>query len=362
MKETANDLINYLSLMLCPPGEGVYAVTSGSNYKEKLYELISAGESLASLWRSNLIAIASTNQPLLLGIPSDVGGGILRGANWGPLFIRLNLYPLLNKNSLLDVGDVRVIPHFLLDEYVAKEQIQRSRKALYQSLDISLPVSPLSITERVCQYIYKLNKHAKLLSLGGDHSISYPLIKSFLQNSENTSQIALIHFDAHTDLLEERLGVPVNFGSWAYHILKELYSSQHIIQVGIRASRFSKIKWFERYGVRQLWAQEINHLHATEIMRLIQEMLSELSIRKIYISFDIDVMDNEFVSQTGTPEPNGLVPDKVYQLIDLLCNAYELTGADIVEVAPFTRPLGYKKSDQTLEIASQVSYMLLKHM
>src|ERR1043166_4227808 len=108
------DLLAYL----CPAGEGIYAVSTGKQYKNVLQQLLYGStdhdQRLLS-WQEHLKKLPLTEKPLLLGVCSDVGGGISRGANWGPVFVRQKLYEHINSTCVFDLGDIRVIPHLLLD-------------------------------------------------------------------------------------------------------------------------------------------------------------------------------------------------------------------------------------------------------
>ena len=64
--------------------------------------------------------------------------------------------------------------------------------------------------------------------------------------------MAIIHFDAHTDLLTERLGIDLCFGSWCTHILEDLNSPSHLVQLGIRSSGKTKSHWENTFGVKQV--------------------------------------------------------------------------------------------------------------
>jgi agmatinase len=323
-----------MSCLLCPPGSGVYAVSNSANKKINVHSLIYGDvDSATDHWLSSLRSISEA-PVCLLGICSDNGGGILRGANWGPLYLREYLLNLAIRPSYLDLGDVRVIPHLLHDKYLNHATLQSCRHALYANSSAPYPVSPLSITEHVLNSIYKEFPHQKVFSLGGDHSVSYPLVKTYLEHKRKQGiHAAVIHFDAHTDLLQERLGVDICFGSWCYHILDKLNSPQHLIQLGIRSSAKNKQYWLDKFGICQIWAEEFNLDSMCE--SLIQH-LNELCVTELYISFDIDALDPEFAPCTGTPEPHGLHLQDCTSLIDQLAKHFKVTGADLVEVAPLT--------------------------
>ena len=76
-----------------------------------------------------------------------------------------------------------------------------------------------------------------IFGIGGDHSVSYPLTKNIpASKKQQGKRAAIIHFDAHTGLLVERLGIDLCFGSWCTHILDDLHERHHLIQIGIRSS------------------------------------------------------------------------------------------------------------------------------
>lgn len=330
---------------LCPPGEGVFTVHTAKEHRDrlqrKLYPQAQTSEQVSQAWKNSWEKLDQDDEPCLLGVCSDNGGGILRGANWGPLFLRAALLDYFPHQRFSDLGDIRVIPHLLHDKYLNQETIQRCRRALYGSEkvdDDSFAVSPLSLTENFLRYFYQLYPKKKVLSLGGDHSVSYPLTKTYLQHKKQQGiKVAILHFDAHTDLLEERLGIDYCFGSWCTHILNELPAPDHLLQVGIRSSGKPKEHWETKYGVQQFWAQEVHQEGADAIAQKIIHFLKTSKVQEFYISFDIDALDSTYASATGTPESGGLSPDQCLLIIRKCLAHVPLTGADLVEVAPFVK-------------------------
>jgi agmatinase len=314
-------------------------------------------------WSDSLHHI-SKETTALLGIPSDCGGGILRGANWGPLYIRQARLQKKMITPLLDLGDIRVIPHTLHDRYLNEETLQACRQALYQDPHSSWPVSPLSITEKVTELLYTHAPHLRLFSLGGDHSVSYPLVKSFLMHHRKRGQrVAVIHFDAHTDLLAQRLGFEYCFGTWAYHILPHLQEPSDLIQIGIRSSGKTKQHWESTVGVQQIWAAEIQDHTLQTLCEHLVTSLQKKKIDLLYISFDIDALDSSIASATGTPEPEGLSLYQAKTFIHALKSAFPIQGGDIVEVAPFIHHPELadikKPQEMTLEAATEILNTLL---
>lgn len=358
------NLINHLRNCLCPPGHGVYTVQTASELKESLNEkLFRKKNDVHEIWSEGLEALKSNNT-LILGICSDTGGGILRGANWGPLFLRNELY---QKNSkipqVFDLGDIRVIPHLLHDKYLNEKTIKNCQKALYDGKEY--PVSGLSIAEFITESIHKNFPHKRIFGIGGDHSCSYPLVKSYLESKkEMGKKAALIHFDAHTDLLVERLGIDICFGSWTAQILKYLDSPGLCHQIGIRSSGKNQSHWESTFGVKQYWANEVSDKGPESIADTIIESLKENKVDELYVSFDIDAIDSSYVSSTGTPEPEGLLPHEPIVILKKLAKEFPITGADIMELAPF---IGRAEDNShsltsTLMVSKSISEFLLESL
>ena len=356
------DLKN-LKNLLTLPGSGVFTIHTGTEKKEKLlsaYYGTKNSEKARPIWEKTFTNL-KTDLPLILGIPSDNGGGIQRGANWGPLALRQEL--LSEKKNFRDLGDVRVIPHLLHDKYLNDETIKLCRKALYGKVN-KLPVSPLSIAETAVTEIFKSLPDARILGFGGDHSTSYPLVKAWLETRKNKKKAALLHFDAHTDLLDRRMGIDICFGTWTYQILKMLGSKDHIVQIGIRSSGKDKKYWKNTLGVEQYWASEVKKWGVEKTYQKLKTHYQKLGVEEIYISFDIDALDIKFASATGTPEAEGLSPVDCAAIINMLSTDFKITGADLMEVAPFVSPEGVSESERlsSLSVAGDMAKVLLRSL
>jgi hypothetical protein len=112
-----------LNQLLAPPGHGVFTVHAAKERKDKLDHFIYGKHDPKESWLKSLRKIPSS-KILLFGIPSDNGGGIHRGANWGPLVARECLLKE-STQTFLDLGDIRVIPHYLSDYEFGIIQIKK---------------------------------------------------------------------------------------------------------------------------------------------------------------------------------------------------------------------------------------------
>jgi agmatinase len=297
---------------------------------------------------------------VLLGIPSDVGAGYRRGANLGPSALRARLLEddpafvaRARAGGLVDLGDVFVVPQLLHDEMLSEAQKEASRRALYPGLSAAaraaLPVSPLSIAERALSLVVAANPAAKVIALGGDHSAAWPIVKVLAAGARY--RLGIVQIDAHTDLLEDRLGVRYCFGTWSFHANELLGRGGRLVQVGTRASRQDRAHWESTLGVRQLWANDVRRDPAAALDAIV-EHLAAVGVNRVYVSNDIDGTDAADADATGTPEPGGLEPEFVVALVRRLARDVGLAGGDLMEVAPgiAATPAG---NERTLEVATR---------
>lgn len=261
-----------LALLLRPAGGGMHLVSTGREAQRALQRRFygaAADAEVETRWRRDLEAAGSA-RAVLLGIPSDVGGGLQRGANLGPAAIRARLLEDHGRRlarardaGLVDLGDVFCVPQLLEDEMLSDAQLAASRRALYPGLGDdareALPVSPLTIAERALSLVLTENPRAKVLALGGDHSTALPVVRAL---SRVRPGLGVVQVDAHTDLLPERLGIRDCFGTWSYHANELVGRGGRLVQVGIRASAREREHWESTLGVRQLWAAEVRRIPA----------------------------------------------------------------------------------------------------
>lgn len=332
-----------LSHLLRPAGGGLYVVSTGREeqlaLQRKLYG-VDDEAAVAARWRRDLARIEEA-EILVLGVPSDVGAGFVRGASFGPQAIRTALLDdpgwsaLAARARLVDLGDVFVVPQLLHDDMLSPAQLGSSRRALYPELPPevrdALPVSPLSIAQRALSLALALNPRARPLLLGGDHSTAWPVTAAI--HAVHGRDLAIVQFDAHTDLLEERLGVKYCFATWSFHANELLGRGGKLVQLGTRASRRDRAHWESTLDVRQWWAGECNAKGSAAIDEVVAHLRS-IGARKIYVSNDIDGTDSRYADATGTPEPAGLEPAFVRAVIERIGREFQVVAGDVVEVAP----------------------------
>ena len=167
-----------------------------------------------------------------------------------------------------------------------------------------------------------LNAGKTILSFGGDHFVTLPLLRA---HSKVHGKLAMIHFDAHTDTYEEE-GSNYNHGSMFYYAPREgIIDAGKTIQVGIRTEYTESKHQFEVIS-----AARANDLSAEQI---IDQIRTRVGDNPCYLTFDIDCLDPAYAPGTGTPVIGGLTTDRALKIIRGL-QGINLIGMDIVEVAP----------------------------
>jgi len=336
--------LDELATILRPAGAGLYLVSTGKAEQEALQQRLYGASSPAQVqqkFRDALGRIA-TARGVLVGVPSDVGAGFRRGANLGPQAIRTRLLDDgvdLASKGVIDLGDVFVVPQLLADDMLSPAQLEATRRALYPDVAPAereqLPVSPLSIERRALQLALSLNPKAKVFVLGGDHSTALPAVQALAPHAP--APWGIVQPDAHTDLLETRLGVRECFATWSWHANELLGRKGRLTQVGIRASGRDRAHWEGTLDVRQFWARDVLADPRGQLDALLAHVKST-GVKGVYFSNDIDGTDAKWADATGTPEPHGLEPDWLVELIRRLGREVGLLGGDVMEVAPSLTP------------------------
>ncbi len=162
---------------------------------------------------------------------------------------------------------------------------------------------------------------AFLLTLGGDHFITWPLLKA---HAEKHGPLAMVQFDAHQDTWDDD-GKRIDHGSFVARAVKEgVIDPDRSIQVGIRTHAP------DTCGIRILHGYEVEEMRTADIAYAIAERTGG---RKTYVTFDIDCLDPAYAPGTGTPVAGGPSSAKMLSVLRQLSHV-DIVGADVVEVAP----------------------------
>jgi len=166
-----------------------------------------------------------------------------------------------------------------------------------------------------------LKSGAFLLSLGGDHFVTWPLLKA---HAAIHGPLALVQFDAHQDTWPDD-GRRIDHGSFVGRAVRDgVIDPARSIQIGIRTHAP------DDFGIKILYGHEIEEMRAGEIAEAILERTAGA---KTYVTFDIDCLDPAFAPGTGTPVAGGPSSAKILSVLRML-GGLDMVGADVVEVSP----------------------------
>lgn len=185
-----------------------------------------------------------------------------------------------------------------------------------------------------------IRKGKKLLTFGGDHFITLPLLRA---HARNYGKLSLIHFDAHSDTYAN--GSAFDHGTMFYHAPKEgLIDPSSSVQIGIRT------EYSDDDGFLVLDGAKACDMSSDEVVQAIADRVGN---NRCYLTFDIDCLDPAYAPGTGTPVIGGLSTDKILKILRGLKDL-EIVGYDIVEVSP-----AYDHSEITSLAAATIALEML---
>jgi agmatinase len=200
--------------------------------------------------------------------------------------------------------------------------------------DMRLPnASPLkAVRAEIEQQAASLLARHHCVFLGGDHSITLPLLRAA---KAQHGELALIHFDAHCDTWQDHFGEPSGHGTWTYEALQEgLVSAAHTVQIGLRSSgERAAREYVQDQGGLIFTARQLRGRDGAALGDMIAAIKGRIGNRPCYLTLDIDCLDPAFAPGTGTPEPGGMTSSQVLTLLEELA-PLNFIGMDCVEVLP----------------------------
>jgi agmatinase len=181
-----------------------------------------------------------------------------------------------------------------------------------------------------------------MLTFGGDHFISYPLLKA---HARKYGTLSLIHFDAHSDTWPDEEGKRVDHGTMFWHAAREgLVDPARSVQIGLRTTND------DHMGFQVLDARQVHRRGCEAIVEAIRARVGD---NPVYLTFDIDCLDPAFAPGTGTPVCGGLSTVQALEILGGL-RGINLVGMDVVEVAP-----AYDHADVTSLAAATLAMEML---
>lgn len=266
----------------------------------------------------------------LIGVPTDIAVTNRTGARFGPRALRTmeRVGPYHHVHRIVpgaerrvrDIGDVPLTSRFSIPKIIEDiEQHYRQLKAA--------GVRPLSV--------------------GGDHSVTYPIMKALGADQP----LACVHIDAHCDTSGEFDGSKFQHGApFRLAVLDGVLDPEKTIQIGIRGN--AEFLWEFSYesGMTVIHIEEFQRMGVDGVIEKAREVVGG---GPVYVSFDVDGLDPVFAPGTGTPEVGGLTVREAQALLQGLAGLNVVAG-DVVEVAP-----QYDATTNTAQIGAQLLFEIL---
>ncbi len=269
----------------------------------------------------------------IMGAPFDGGTTFRAGARYGPAAIReasLLLRPYndalavspFDECQVVDAGDAGPNP---VDIVSAHRTIETNAASLQQA-------------------------GARVLGLGGDHSVSLPLLRAA---AAAHGSLSLLQLDAHTDTWDSYFGSKLTHGTMFRRASEEKVIDGHSsVQVGLRGSLYSAKDYAKNaeLGFTTLLARDLDRAGVQGAIELAVDRLRS----PVYITVDVDCLDPAFAPGTGTPEAGGLSSRELLGILRGLAGQLNVVSADVVEVSPPYDPTG-----ATAVVAANTAYELI---
>lgn len=256
---------------------------------------------------------------VILGVPFDGTTSFRPGTRFGPSAVRQELDGLETYSPYQD-----------------KDMVD------YRMCDVGDVELPFGNTGKMIERVYAetmtLLKDKKMtLTVGGEHLISYPIIKAHINTYDD---LHIIQLDAHADLREDYLGEKMSHATVMRRVIDEMTkvkSKGKLWQYGIRSGTKAEFDF----------AKKRTHLHAFDLEG-VKETIDGIGDKPVYVTIDLDVLDPSIFAGTGTPEPGGVDFKELMKAL-LSLKGLNVVGADIVELAPH-----YDQSGVSTAVACKV--------
>ncbi len=268
-----------------------------------------------------------------IGVPLDIGTSNRSGTRQGPRHIRMESCMLRPYNmgtgaapfdslQVADVGDVA------LNTFDLKKSVE----IIEQAFD--------DILVHDC----------KPLALGGDHTMTYPILRAM---AKKHGPVALIHVDAHADINDDMFGEKIAHGTPFRRALEDgCLQADKVFQIGLRGTGYSPedFNWSRKQGFTVVPAEDCWYKSLVPLMTEVREKIGD---HPVYLSYDIDSLDPAFAPGTGTVEIGGLT---IWQALEIIrgCQGLNVVGGDLVEVSP-----PYDPSGNTALVGANLLYEML---
>ncbi|TMV09185.1 agmatinase [Ruegeria sediminis] len=268
-----------------------------------------------------------------VGIPMDIGTSNRAGTRHGPRAIRAESCMLRPFNMATGAAPF------------ARMQVADIGDVAINTFDLKKTIDIITAAYRGI-----LSHDAVPLTLGGDHTLTYPVLRAI---AEKHGPVALIHVDAHADTNDEMFGEKIAHGTPFRRAVEDgLLINDKVFQIGLRGTGYAPddFDWGRQKGFTVIPAEACWHKSLAPLM---DEIRGKIGDAPVYLTYDIDSLDPAYAPGTGTVEIGGLTTIQALEIVRG-CAGLNIVGADLVEVSP-----PYDPSGNTALIGANLLYEML---
>ena len=247
----------------------------------------------------------------VIGVPLDMTSTFTPGTRFAPYYVRLASQSIetYSLRSMIDLSDVGV--HDEGDIVISYGDLSSSLRAI----------------ELVAEELFKEGRLT--VFIGGEHLILYPIVKALVKVFG--TKTCLIVFDAHLDFRHEYLGVKLSHACTIRRV-SEVLPYSRVALIGVRALSSEELRDVKRSRIRYITSHDLMRLSSRDVLNRLIEILGDCSYT--YVSVDLDVLDPSYAPAVSTPEPEGISPHQLLDILNLLTTSVNLVGLDICEYVP----------------------------
>jgi agmatinase len=243
-------------------------------------------------------------QYVICGVPYDGTSCFRKGSRFAPLELRKASYNFETYSRFFDIDLNEIDIHDAGD------------------LEVTEKIDDTLLMISVCADKYI--KDGKIpVMLGGEHSLTLPFAKAC---KKKYPELGFVVLDAHLDLREEYGGERNSHACISRHIIDDV--TQKYVSIGVRSGTREEYEYVREKGIKVFSAEEVFSSGIEKINAEIRDHIKG----NVYLSIDMDAIDPAYAPAIGTPEPYGLMPRDVREVIS--CLAPDIVGFDLVEIAP----------------------------
>ena len=251
----------------------------------------------------------------VLGVPTDEGSPFMPGTRFGPRSIR--------EQSLRFYGSGQGLYNPENGQPFLEREMSEGRLVDVGDIDI-WPTNVAGTFENITTTVRRiLHRGAMPVVIGGDHAISYPIVRGFEES------IHVLHLDAHTDYSPFSFGMEMTNGQ-AFRHIRQMPHVQSLNQVGIRGLRTPRVN-IENSRADGNRVVTIGEFRKLGLSRAFDNVKTEA---KCYVSIDIDVLDMSLVPGCVSAEPDGMSYRDLSDTLQYIAEQFDVVGFDLVEVNP----------------------------